>query len=69
MAIRAVIFDLGGVLIEIDWARYRKVVCCTSQTNSMERLLLSLALLCGTVAGNWLRHEPRKENGDDPGLP
>jgi FMN phosphatase YigB (HAD superfamily) len=24
MAIRAVIFDLGGVLIEIDWARYRK---------------------------------------------
>jgi FMN phosphatase YigB (HAD superfamily) len=24
MAIRAVIFDLGGVLIDIDWTRYRK---------------------------------------------
>lgn len=24
MTIRAVIFDLGGVLIEIDWARYRR---------------------------------------------
>ena len=24
MAIRAVIFDLGGVLLEIDWERYRE---------------------------------------------
>ncbi len=44
------------------------VVCRTSKTNSTLRFLLSLALLCGTVAGKWSRHEPRKENGDDPCL-
>ena len=30
--------------------------------------LLSLALLSDTVAGNWSRHEPRKETHDDPCL-
>jgi putative hydrolase of the HAD superfamily len=33
MAIRAVIFDVGGVLIEIDWARYRKDNPLSGQEN------------------------------------
>ena len=35
MTIRAVIFDLGGVLIEIDWTRYREEKQLSGQENDL----------------------------------
>lgn len=58
MAIRAVIFDLGGVLIEIDWARYRKDEQPRRQANDLypydyEQLNTDLAEFVSDLRPNY----------------
>ncbi|HEX4208280.1 MAG TPA: HAD-IA family hydrolase [Ktedonobacteraceae bacterium] len=53
MAIRAVIFDIGGVLIDVDWDTYRKCeqagVAASDIFRSYEQLNIELAQFVGSL--------------------